>query len=377
MKKLVTIFIALTAALSLTVSCGSGNSAHDAQAGDEVPMLHARNIRIYEISPGIERVILKNPWDSTLNLADYLLVDRNIELPVDIPEGAIVVRVPLERSVVYSGVHVSLIDELGALGGIKGVCDKEYVTDSNAKAAITRGTIADCGKYTAPNVEKIISLNADAVLLSPYETSNVSAPFSKTGLSLIYTAEYMEKTPLSRAEWMRFYGRLYGKGAKADSLFQKINGNYESIKKKTAKCTNRPEVLFDRVYSGVWDVPTSGSVTGILISDAGGSNPFDRYKNPGSARLQAEEALIYGKNADIWLIRYIEPSLNLESLNSESPYYKEFEAFKKQNVYGANTLQTALFEDGAFHPDKTLREMVRLLHPEIDSSPLEYYHKVN
>lgn len=364
-------------ALVLLPSCGGrGGATTPLSEGTPVEMRHARNIRMSQIGDDVTLVTLVNPWDTTKTMARYALVESGADAPGGLPAGTVTINVPLDRSVVYSAVHVALIDELGAGSAVNGVCDAAFINDSAIKAALQSGDIADCGSNQSPNMELIVSLRPQAILLSPYEQTDEAARWARTGITVVQTAEYMEASPLARAEWMRFFGRLYGRGHQADSLFEAVERRYIALKEKASVTNVRPSVLFDRIYSGTWDVPTSGSMTGRLIEDAGGRNPFAEYKEGGSARLAPEEVLYKGGDADIWLVRHFEPGMSLESLGTENPMYRKFKAYAGGNVFGANTVEVPLFEDASFHPDKTLREMIRLLHPEIDSTPTEYYRKM-
>lgn len=378
MKNLLLTILAST--LLLLQSCG-GSNASTLPEGDEL-VTHAGNLRMMELSEGVTLVTLRNPWDTTKIQARYALLEEGARIPEELPKNVIKINVPLDRSVVYSGVHASLIDELGAGLAVTGICDAEFVNDAKIKAAIGAGKIADCGRNQTPNIELIVSLRPQAVLMSPFEKGDGSEQFGRTGIPVVFTADYMEHTPLGRAEWMRFYGRLYGKGEQADSLFDEIATKYDSLKKSLAQRTasvqgTRPTVLFDRVYSGVWNVPTSGSVTGQFIIDACGTNPFADYGKAGSAQLSVEEVVHKAGNADIWLIRYYEPVLTMKQLEIDNPAYRQIKAFKTGQVYGANTLQVPLFEDGAFHPHLVLEEMAGLLHPVPGSTDtLHYYKKI-
>lgn len=374
MKQLL-LHISLLTALLLP-SCGGGNAANDHE-GKAVELRHAENLTMSEQEDGVTLVTLRNPWDTTRTLARYALVERGRDMPGNLPEGTVRIDVPLERSVVYSGMHAALINELGAGKAVAGICDADYVYDPAIKQGIADGRIADCGRNTQPNIEKIASLRPSAIILSPYEKRDEASRFARTGLKVIQAAEYMESTPLGRAEWMRFFGRLYGEGHRADSLFNVVEQEYDKAKRLAANSGTRPSVLFDRPYGGVWSVPTSGSVTGHLITDAGGMNPFGALNEAGSAQLAPEEVLHTARNADIWLIRHFEPSLTRASLENENALYTKFKAFAKGDIYGADTLERPLFEDGAFHPDRVLKEMVILFHPELShSDTLRYYKKL-
>lgn len=374
MKK--ALFVLAIGVLSLLQGCGGGKSSVSLQS-EEIEVRHARNLQMEDLGEGVTLVTLRNPWDTTRTMARYALVEKGKKAPEGLPAGTKAITVPIERSVVYSGIHVSLIDELGAGDAVKGLCDANYISDPRTIAALKAGKIADCGKNTAPNMERIVSLRPQVIILSPYESTDEASRFARTGINVIEAADYMENTPLGRAEWMRFFGRLYGQADRADSLFNVIAKDYESLKTKAAAVGKRPSVLFDRLYSGVWNVPTSGSVTGIMIEDAGGRNPFAERKDAGSAHLTAEEVLYDAQNADVWLIRHMESELTLAALGKDNPVYRKFKAHKEGNVYGTNTLTTRLFEDGAFHPNLILREMLRILHPEVEAGPLEYYKKLH
>lgn len=375
-SRLSSAYIMIIMSVLMLASCGS--KAKQEIEGKAVDMRHAHNISMVEVNDSVTIVTLTNPWDTTSNLAKYALVERGYSDKAALPSDITVIEVPLQKAIVYSGVHASLIKELGAFDAIKGVCDAEYISDAEVKEALKRGEIADCGYSTSPLMEKIMTLKADAVMLSPFENSDETSRFARIGTKVIQTADYMESTPLGRAEWLRFYGRLFGKGETADSLFSSIEKSYETSKAKASKTGRKPKVLFDRPYNGVWDVPTSGSVTGRLIEDAGGQNPFDKYTEGGSAHLSPEEVIHTAADTDIWLIRHTDPNLTLQSLETDNKLYGKIKAYKNADVYGANTLEVPLFDDGAFHPERVLEEMVRVLHPntDISSANLRYYKKL-
>lgn len=362
--------------MSLLQSCGGGNT-NLPSAGKEITIRHAANLQMAELEEGVTLVTISNPWDTTSLLGRYALVEKGRSVTISLPDGTVRIEVPLNRSVVFSGVHTALLNELGALDRVNGMCDVKYIFDPSTKAAVSNGRIEDCGGNTMPNIEKIVSLRPEAVILSPYEKSDDAARFSRTGIKIIEAADYLEPTPLGRAEWMRFYGRLYGKGDEADSLFSVIENSYSTAKESVAQAKIKPAVIFDRIYNGVWDAPTSESVTGRLLTDAGGRNPFAEIKGPGPAHFTAEEILYKAGKSDIWMIRHFERNgLTLESLKKDNPVYSRLKPYMDGNVYEVNTLERSIFEDGAFHPDLILREMIRIIHPEIDSTPLQYYSKI-
>jgi iron complex transport system substrate-binding protein len=75
-------------------------------------------------------------------------------------------------------------------------------------------------------VEKIMDIKPDIIMLSPFENSGGYGKLEEIGIPLVECAEYMENTPLARAEWMKFYGMLFGEEQKTDSLFDVVEKNY-------------------------------------------------------------------------------------------------------------------------------------------------------
>ena len=58
-------------------------------------------------------------------------------------------------------------------------------------------------------------------MLSPYENSGGHGQVEKLKVPIIECADYMETSALGSAEWIRFYGLLFGQPHKADSIIRK------------------------------------------------------------------------------------------------------------------------------------------------------------
>ena len=212
MKIVCGLIIALT-----LLSCG-GRSAHLQEGGDSIPFKYATLPSIVKYD-GYTVVTLANPWKEGKALHTYVLVPSNAPLPVHLPKGT-VIRTPLKRAVVFTTVHCALLMELGCRDKIAGVADLKYIKIPWIQRQAAKGRIADCGDGMSPMIEKIIDLRPDAILLSPFENSGGYGKLEEIDIPLVECAEYMEVSPLARAEWMRFYGLLFGCQKKADKLFE-------------------------------------------------------------------------------------------------------------------------------------------------------------
>ncbi len=365
--------------LPLLASCGGGNNNISVNPnGDVIPLKYAENLSLTQY-PDYVKAVVRNPWDTTKILHTYLLVPDSIDLPSNLPQGTIV-RTPLKSSLVYSSVHNSLISELGAIEAIKGVCDAQYIHQKNLSDRIKSGVVADCGNSMTPNIEKIIKLNPDGILLSPFENSGSYGKLGQLGIPIVECADYMETSPLGRAEWMKFYGLLYGREHYADSLFNSTEKAYNHLKGLTVDSKEKPKVLVDRIYGSSWNVPAGHSTMGIFIEDAGGINPFSYIDRSGSTGLSGEQVLHKAGDSDIWIMRYSQSNdKTIKELSKDNAIYPQFKALKEGNVYGCNTSDVFFYEQVPFHPHWLLADLISIFHPNIATPNYNhhYFTKMN
>lgn len=207
---------------------------------------------------------------------------------------------------------------------------------------------------------KIIDLHPDAILLSPFENSGGYGRVGKLGVPVIECADYMETSPLGRAEWLRFYGLLVGQAQKGDSLFAQIEKEYLAVKALAAKATFHPTVLSDLKYGSAWYIAGGQSTTGCLYADAGAAYVFAALPNSGSVPMAFETVFDKGENADFWLIKYNQShDKTYRELQKDYSLYARFKAFRERRIYGCNTHRIPFYEESPFHPEVLLKDMVK------------------
>ena len=355
-------------------SCGGGKTASSQEEGDTLVFKYATQLSVVRYD-GYAVATLKNPWKEGMILHQYVLVPKNQE-EVPMIHGATIIRTPLSRSMVFSTVHCAMLMDLGKQDCIAGVADLKYIKIPWIQQQVKQGKICDVGDGLSPVIEKIIDQRPDALFLSPFENSGGYGKLEDIDIPIVECAEYMESSPLGRAEWLRFYGMLFGCEEKADSLFEAIDRNYNALK-ALAK-SNTHEVLLDKVTGSVWYVPGGKSTIGQMILDAGGTNPWAGDVHNGSVSLPFEAVLEKAGEADFWLFRYSsDHDITYDELLSEHHGYNQFKAFRNQEVYGCNVELSPFYEETPFHPDWLLNDFIRILHPELDHlAPLRYYKKL-
>ena len=438
MKKLYILLCGATAALLMAACQGGKTAAADAEAGDTLEMKYAKLLTIVKHGDGEEssdeaegidyqyaEAIIANPWKAGTMLHRYILIPKGKEGDKTVAmlarrrsTGARcttdTVRTPVERSAVFIAPHCQLMYELGCQQAIRGVCDLNYInipdvrkraasagkassekasaenaSSENASSgnASAQNSIVDCGSSMAPDIERIIALKPEAILVSPFENSGGYGKLDRLHIPIIEAADYMESSPLGRAEWMKFYGMLFGNEegksnrisgtceSKADSLFSKIEKEYLKLKAEAGKLPKGLSILTERKTGNVWYVPGGQSTIGILLKDANARYIFEDDQHSGSLAMSPEQILAKGKQVDVWAFKYFGGApLSQAQLLQEYDGYKALAAFSRGNIYQVDTSTVPYFELTSFHPELLLREFIILAHGE-RFGKLRFYKK--
>lgn len=406
MKKLYILLCGATAALLMAACQGGKTAAADAEAGDTLKMKYAKLLTIVKHGDGEEasdeaegidyqyaEAIIANPWKAGTMLHRYILIPKGEEGDKTVAmlarrrsTGARcttdTVRTPLESNLVFTAPHCQLLTELGCQNAITGVCDKDYINIPDIKSraqadAKVAHPIMDCGSSMQPDIERIIALHPEALLISPFENSGGYGKLDKLRIPVIETADYMETSPLGRAEWIKLYGLLLG-SSKADSLFSAIEKEYLQLKAEAAKLPLGLSILTERKTGNVWYVPGGKSTMGILLRDAHARYIFADDTHSGSLSMSPEQIIAKGNQVDVWAFKYFGGNaLTKQDLLAEYQGYQALKAFQTGTVYETDTSCEPYFELTSFHPEILLREFIILSHPEAGDKfgKLRFYKK--
>lgn len=375
----------------LVVACQGGKTA-SGEGGDTLQMKYAELLTIVKHNDGAyTEAIIENPWKKGTTLHKYILVPKGKEgdetvarLKDDIRENATmqmgshcdIVRTPLESNVVFTAPHCQLMYELGCKNAITGVCDKDYInipdikervklSDGKASTSDTDKVIIDCGSSMQPDIERIIALKPEGLLISPFENSGGYGKLDKLHIPIIETADYMETSPLGRAEWMKFYGLLFKSEERSDSLFSSIEKEYLALKAEAAKLPQGLSILTERKMGSVWYVPGGKSTMGILLKDANAKYIFADDTHSGSLAYGPERILSKGTQIDVWAFKYFGgKALSKSDLLAEYEGYKALKTFNQNSIFQVDTSTQPYFELTSFHPEILLREFIILAHPK-------------
>ncbi len=323
------------------------------------------DIQVYDT---YKKLIIKSPFPGAKNYQEFILVDHisNADSQFD---DAITIRIPLREVVATSTTHIPMLELLNEENSLIGFPNTNFISSPKTRLLIAQGKIKEIGNEHDFNTEILISLHPDAVIgFSMGNTSNTYDIIEKNGIPVIFNGEWLEESPLGRAEWIKFFGALFDKEKEADSIFQAIESKYIIAKNKAKRAKNKPTILTGVLYKDKWNLPAGESFTAQLLKDANTNYLWSETKGQGSLVLSFESVFQKAKNVDFWIGSGYFTSL--EDLGNANAHYKEFKPFKNRKVYTFSKKRglnggVLYFELAPVQPHIILQDLIKITHPEI------------
>lgn len=331
----------------------------------------------------ITRLDVFNPWENARNFTySYYLIPKNMAIPDSLACREII-RTPVEKVVVLSTTHIGFIEKLGLESSIIGVSGKDFVTNPLVRKGIEQGLVHDVGYDQNLNYELLLQMKPDLVMAYGIG-SDVAAHLSKMkdlNIPVVINAEYLEETPLGRAEWLVFTGSFYNQTEHAQLVFNKIVMGYDSLKNLVSESSHKPLILTGLPYKDNWWVPGGKSYMANMIADAGGDYIWKDNPSRESFVVSLENAIMKATLADLWINTGQTNSIQ-EILESDERF-KIIPALQKKLVYNDNkqmnpTGGNEVWETGAANPQDLLRDLIHIFHPGIKpDTTFHYYQKLD
>jgi len=342
--------------------------------GDNL-MRYARNVTVCEMDYGYMMEVIC-PWDTTLSLGKFALLKDTM---AQVGEGLTKIQLPVQKVISFSATQWAVFLRLGEIDRVKGILEGRFVSDTTMKALLAEEKVYDIGTEAAANIERMIQIQPDILLYSPYFDGNQGG-LNVTGAVLFPFADYMENTPLGRAEWIRVIGMLAGCEDKANAWFDDIERRYNALSTLCANVEQRPTVFSDLAFNGQWYVAGGRSYMAKLFADAGADYIWKDNPSTASVPMDAESILAKAQHADYWRVINSNPfPMTYESLAKESPVYPLFDAFRNRQIIVCDILPTGYFEQSQCEPDLLLADFIHFFHPELLTGEwadyqTKYYH---
>jgi len=369
--------------LSVFVGCKSETKKNTFENSSEIKETNVEFAKGFDIQnfDGYKVITITNAWPGTDKIFTYAVAESLENIPEPKNFDA-VVKIPVENIVVTSTTHIPSLEMLGVSTTLKGFPNLDYISSEATRKMIDDGKIKELGKNEDINTEVLIELNPDLVVGFTVDgTNSTFSTIKKTGIPVVYNGDWTEKTPLGKAEWIKFFGAFYNKEKQADSIFNNIKTEYLSAKKIAETAKTKPTVLSGAMYKDIWYMPQGNSWAAQFIADATGEYLWADSEGTGSISLNIESVLEKGQNAEYW----IGPGQfsSLQQMKDYNAVYSQFNAFKSQNVYSFTNKKGATggvlyYELAPNRPDLVLKDLIKILHPElIPDYEMYFFSKLN
>ena len=308
---------------------------------------------------------ITNPWPDADQEYEYLLTAESALENQDVP----VIQIPIERLIATSTTHIPPLVLLGQEETLKAFPSTDYISSPAVRKLIDAGEITDLGIDNSMDVESILLSQPDLVM--GYGVSNENAIYKKVqqaGVPVIYNGDWVEPHPLGKAEWIKVYGLLYDRYDEALQIFNQIENENLSLKEQV-KNLDQPTVIAGATWKDTWYLPYGDSWQGKILKDAGSRYIYTETSGTGSLAYNIEQVLADARTADFWIApgQYT----SYEKMKNDQNAYTLFDAFKNKKIYtfalnkGAKGGVT-YYEEAAMRPDLVLKDLVKILHPEVD-----------
>lgn len=326
-------------------------------------------------APGCASVMVesRNPWQGADSVCTRLLILRDGE---EAPEGfdGQILHGDAARVVAMSSTHVAMLDALGRTGNIVGVSGRDFISTPLGD------DVADVGYDGNIDYEALMGASPDLVLLYGVGApSAMEGKLRELGIPYIYVGDYLEESPVGKAEWLVAIGETAGMRDAAVRKFETIDSAYTALCRRTDSVAERPRVMLNTPYGDAWFMPTADNYMARLISDAGADYVCADLRGNKSATIDIEQAYMLASGADFWL--NTGQTSDMRSLLAQCPRFADTAPVLAGRVYN-NTLRSTpgggndFYESAIVHPDLVLRDLIKIFHPELVGEEFTYYRKV-
>ncbi|ALJ06420.1 ABC transporter substrate-binding protein [Pseudalgibacter alginicilyticus] len=348
--------------------------------GKTITLKYAKGFSVVDYNT-YKIIDIKNPWPNTEKNYRYVLINKENAAKTSFLKNEYdgIITTPIEKVVVTSTTHIPALDLLNVENTLIGFPGIDYISSEKIRQRIDDGKVKELGKNEGLNTEILLELNPDVVVGFGIDGNNRSFEIiKKSGIPVIFNGDWVENSPLAKAEWIKFFGAIFNKEKEADSIFNKIEHNYLMAKKIAKNVKIQPTILSGAMHSDVWYLPNGTSTEAQLFKDANTHYLWKDTEGSGSLKLNFESVFVKAKDADIWL----NPSnySNLEILKNANNQHAMFKAFENKTVYSfTNTTGASggviYYELGMTRPDIVLKDLIKICHPELLQDYEPYFFK--
>jgi iron complex transport system substrate-binding protein len=311
----------------------------------------------------------------------YVLVRCGAPAPALSGELARAQQITVPVHSLYSGstTHLAMITELGQADVVTGVASPAAVADAQLRERIDAGETVGYATGGQVNIESVLQAGPDVLVTEGMDDAGYPK-LREAGLPVVADAEWLEPTPLGRAEWIKVFAALTGAERRAGQVYQAIRDRYHALAAQVSGATPT-EVLLGTMHSGTWSMPTAASYAGRLVADAGGSYPWLADHGAENRQLNFESVYTQAGSAPLWLVtddwKTVDDAVARDSRYGELTAVRSGQVWSATNAIGPGG-GNLYWERGTARPDLLLGDLLAILHPELGTDHVfEFYRRVD
>jgi iron complex transport system substrate-binding protein len=367
MKSIVLRVILFLAIIPFIGCKKSSENSKNTLSNFENSIHYAKGLEIYK-HQGFSIVKITNPWPDAKENFTYILLEKNGIIPDSLKQFSII-QIPIKSIVVTSTTHIPALELLGVENTLMGFPNTDYISSVTTRKLIDAGKVREVGVNESLNTEVLIDMKPDVIVSFGLNNSNPTLDnLQKSGLNVMFNGDWTEQSPLGKAEWIKFFGALYGLDDKANTIFSEIEKEYKATLALAKKATSKPTVLSGAMYQKIWYVPQGESWASLFFKDAQSNYLWSNTKGSGSLSVPFEVVLEKAQNADFWMAPGDFSSL--KQMSDSNPHYDQFTSFKNKKVYSYSINKgekggIIYFEWSPTRPDWVLKDLIKIFHPEL------------
>lgn len=353
----------LFTAFFICLSCKKNTEITTVKVKNSIEYANGLEIHNYD---GFTVMKITKPWPDATKTYTYICAKSNENLPDSLYKYTFI-QIPVSNLVATSTTHIPSLVALNETDKLIGFPHLEYISSEIVRKSIDLGHVKELSDNESLNFEKTIDLQPQVIIgLSMDSETSKFNQFEKAGIPVIYNADWVETSPLGKAEWIKFFGVLFNKQEQATGYFNNIVKEYEDAKKQVERQQSKPTVLSGSVFQDVWYMPQGGSWMAQFINDAGGNYLWSDTQGTGSLSLSFETVFEKAMDADFW----IGPGEfnSFDQMLAANKHYGQFKAFQQKQVYSYSMKKGAtggliFYEEASNRPDLVLKDLISIFHP--------------
>jgi iron complex transport system substrate-binding protein len=372
--------------LLLLLSCGrtdrkaapAAAATAGSRAGTRINYAHGFTIGYFD---QYKEVKIFNPSSGGVDTLDYLLLPAGVAVPAGHPHAQ-VIHIPIQSMIAMGSTQIAQADFAGVADRITGLGNAQYVNCPLVREGLRTGRVRQVGIESNLNNELVIAMRPDILMTM----TNPDAAFGEyktlmdDGIPVLPNADWLETTPLGKAEWVKLMGALTDREEQVNRKFDSVAEAYLRLAAIGSAAAVQPSVIIGMPFKGTWYMPAGDSYMAKLLRDAGAGYHWSDTKGTGSLALSFETVAPEALTADFWLD--VGDVNSQKDILAQDARFGAFRSFRSDAIYNYNRRvndagASDYWESGSVNPQWVLADLIRILHPGVlPADTLIYYKQI-